>query len=716
MSNSLNQLSNSPSQISTENSLEINNPENENLERTNSNTNLEAFNIKIRPKKPTNWKEIQTTGEIPLVTNYHTSAVINNYMWVFGGFQRGHGTRDLSCLNLNTFEWKSIKYNTFLEKTRRNANIGWPSARYHHACTVANNNLFIFGGLDGKKYYNDLWKFDPETEGFEKLSDNIGPCGRDCHSLVSYKNNLYVFGGVQDKSKLLNDLWQYNLETNEWFELKPLGEKPCPRHFHTGVVIGSFMYVFGGSNGQVRLNDHFIYEFETNTWISIANSKGKIPQTRRNHTAVVKDEKIYICAGYGKAPLNDLYVYNTDTNYWSLIKDEPTFSPRHYHTSVIWENKMILFGGWNGRQLQDLHVYSIQEKPLIIEKNVIKNDMKTLFEKQEDCDINITAKDGFIGAHLCIIQARLNNWNEIKNREDEEIAITFENYFANQPLSTIKILMIFIYTDEIELEKLTQNQITDLVIISSNIGLSRLKTICENHIISSISKENFVYHLSSKNKEVISEHGTSLTKLSQETLIELFKTTTANSPIEISEIEVPKSMFFQNLSALQSEIDSHNAIEVAICAHKAILTAHSKRFGQEIFSEQNGPEIYADKTQRSVYTLRALIKFLYSGRVDHIQSNPQIALELLGAVSDYDLSTYELENVCSNIVKRSVNLNNALFILERSYETNSIDLKNYLIRFLLNNKQQVFNLPSFSNISNVSLLHEVIKELISRIN
>ena len=39
----------------------------------------------------------------------------------------------------------------------------WPGPRYGHASTIAGHALFIYGGKNGSKEYNDLFRYDFEA-------------------------------------------------------------------------------------------------------------------------------------------------------------------------------------------------------------------------------------------------------------------------------------------------------------------------------------------------------------------------------------------------------------------------------------------------------------------------------------------------------------------------------------------------------------------------
>merc|ERR1712048_1081012 len=65
-------------------------------------------------------------------------------------------------------------------------------------------------------------------------------------------------------------MWCFDLQTNQWSEIKHQGEyKPTPRSGHTSVVHGNKMYIFGGLLELTKeLNDLVIFDLETQNFYS----------------------------------------------------------------------------------------------------------------------------------------------------------------------------------------------------------------------------------------------------------------------------------------------------------------------------------------------------------------------------------------------------------------------------------------------------------------
>ena len=51
-------------------------------------------------------------------------------------------------------------------------------------------------------------------------------------SLTLLDSCLYLFGGNDETNEKLNDLWQYDLTTKQWKEIKPESEIPLVSYKH----------------------------------------------------------------------------------------------------------------------------------------------------------------------------------------------------------------------------------------------------------------------------------------------------------------------------------------------------------------------------------------------------------------------------------------------------------------------------------------------------
>lgn len=118
------------------------------------------------------WSKPQTRGRAPLPRSLHSSTMINNKMYVFGGWvplvaddskttieREWKCTNTLAVLNLDTLTWQNIN----MEAVEDNV----PRARAGHCAIGIHSRLYVWSGRDGyRKAWNnqvcckDLWYLD----------------------------------------------------------------------------------------------------------------------------------------------------------------------------------------------------------------------------------------------------------------------------------------------------------------------------------------------------------------------------------------------------------------------------------------------------------------------------------------------------------------------------------------------------------------------------
>ena len=80
----------------------------------------------------------------------HSADLVDNKIYVFRGGDGRDYLNDLHVLSIPSYEWEMIIPSNDYK----------PSSRANHSSTFLHPNLFIFGGWDGSKRLNDLYKFD----------------------------------------------------------------------------------------------------------------------------------------------------------------------------------------------------------------------------------------------------------------------------------------------------------------------------------------------------------------------------------------------------------------------------------------------------------------------------------------------------------------------------------------------------------------------------
>jgi len=173
-------------------------------------------------------------------------------LWLFSG--RGEDKNgnwgdfnDLWMYNISTNEWTWVKGSDTVCSYSSNGIYGSlgiensannPSGREQTSTTWTdnNNNLWLFGGDSWCGSFNsDLWRFNiatncwtwmkgdsiqnqPSVYGIKGVPDPANkPGSRICQaSWKSINDDFWLFGGEEYSGGFMNDLWRYNIQSNEW--------------------------------------------------------------------------------------------------------------------------------------------------------------------------------------------------------------------------------------------------------------------------------------------------------------------------------------------------------------------------------------------------------------------------------------------------------------------------------------------------------------------
>ncbi|XP_057660577.1 uncharacterized protein LOC130896456 [Diorhabda carinulata] len=192
--------------------------------------------------------------------------------------------------------------------------------------------------------------------------DNVkspAPSARSKHSSTLIGEYVYILGG-RNGNLPTKDFWKYNLVTGKWYQIKPSGDKlPCLQE-HTAVAYKDCLYVFGGEVGFSAGTETplWIYDIKLNCWKKKKTKKGVVtPKGRRGHTALVTNGSMLIYGGYQdlRGSSNELWAYHFDTESWHLISTTGKGSsecppPRHKHSAVLQGDAMWIYGGMTDLQ------------------------------------------------------------------------------------------------------------------------------------------------------------------------------------------------------------------------------------------------------------------------------------------------------------------------------------------------------------------------------
>lgn len=146
------------------------------------------------------------------------------------------------------------------------------------------NELYIFNFAELE------WNVIPKPKTCITFGKNFNyPPSIDSHRACLQEDSgmLYVMGGYigDEFGKFTNQVFRYDIKGNNWIELlwKAIdGKGPSPRSDHAMILNDKYLYIFGGTDENVRFGDLWSFEIETATWREIYVTSLK-PSVNKKH-------------------------------------------------------------------------------------------------------------------------------------------------------------------------------------------------------------------------------------------------------------------------------------------------------------------------------------------------------------------------------------------------------------------------------------------------
>ena len=297
------------------------------------------------------WSRAMVSGvKIPSL-RAHTTTPVGSNIYVFGGCDSKACFNDVYVLDADSFFWSQPRVVGDI-----------PSPLRAMTCTAVGKKLVVFGGGDGPAYYNDVYVLDTVNFRWTKpriVGDRL-PSKRRAHTACLYRNGIYIFGGG-DGVRALNDVWRLDVSDMNKMSWKlisapekgqPKQLRPKARGYHTANMVGGKLIIFGGSDGGECFDDVWVYDVEAHIWKAVT-----IPTNfrRLSHTATIVGSYLFVIGGHdGSEYSNDVLLLNLVTMTWDKRKTygSPLLG-RGYHGAVIYDSRLIILGGFDGGDVFD---------------------------------------------------------------------------------------------------------------------------------------------------------------------------------------------------------------------------------------------------------------------------------------------------------------------------------------------------------------------------
>jgi hypothetical protein len=232
--------------------------------------------------------------------------VLQNQLWVVGGYHQDGSIADIEVFDPATRLWTTIPY---------------PFTYFGQAfVTTSNGLLYAISGLEScQSLVAPVEAYDPATGTVTQKAAIPIPCYNP--GIASTPNGkIYVLGGCQPPtadpggppSAVLDAVQIFDPQTNTWSVGAPL---PSPRHQPSAIAApDGKIYVLGGFDGHAEFNRVDVYTPQTNSWQALT----PMPTARRCFAAVMASNgKIYAIGGLnGASALTTVEAFTPASNTW----------------------------------------------------------------------------------------------------------------------------------------------------------------------------------------------------------------------------------------------------------------------------------------------------------------------------------------------------------------------------------------------------------------
>lgn len=265
----------------------------------NPNTGWKRMHRQMLALSSVAWHRLHQGDTCPAARASHSMATVSWTMAIFGGgYDGGRHLDDTWVASLPSDLFEGIVW--------QQACVGTPSGRFGQSCTVVEDTLVLFGGINDHGIRQcDTWinrgvhvANAGEKSSWQLLEVAAAPGARGAHaSCFAGDSQIVVYGGIGSDGIRLKDTWILDILEKplpRWREVFSLHSPPA-RSGHTLTWIGGKrMVLFGGRGTKFEvLNDVWILDIEKKIpdWVELRAPElhpvHDYPAPRAGHSATL---------------------------------------------------------------------------------------------------------------------------------------------------------------------------------------------------------------------------------------------------------------------------------------------------------------------------------------------------------------------------------------------------------------------------------------------
>jgi len=281
----------------------------------------------------------QISAEAPLAvgrSDFTATPVAEDSVILVGGCSGTYGERHWSCVEVLDF---ALEFTPSLG-TFTSLPIA-PRPRYRHSAAVANNKLYVMGGLNaGDEAIVEIDVLDLETHQWSTLTDQLPSALSDGYAF-EFDGNVHFGGGYLSDDNYLGNQLMYKISSNG--SLTPDGvPPPKTRGDGSAIKMGGLVYLIGGfdpNNDFRKIKE--MHVFNGRVWKSIWAPRFALGDSAvaayRGRIYVIGGEKSY------QSKSNRIQVFDLTNRKWL---NGGTFDfPSLRSASFAAQGKLFVVGG-----------------------------------------------------------------------------------------------------------------------------------------------------------------------------------------------------------------------------------------------------------------------------------------------------------------------------------------------------------------------------------
>ena len=447
------------------------------------------------------WSVPEFSGTLPTGRAAHSCEIVGGYMFIIGGWDGRKALIDIFCLDISANHWyeaPAIQDSPTPRNNQASASSegmiylhgGHDGASWLSDLHILDVSSSLSGGESGiaSRLGKVSWR--------EVSTGGKAPCSRACHTLTRVGRKLYMFGGYNG-SRCFNEMDVFDIDTHTWIQPLVSGCVPIARNAHSTTAIGKSLYMFGGHSGSRHLNDLHVFNTIRMEWSQI-DACGSIPTGLRGHSASLVSGKIFVFGGYnGKERSSSLNVFDVESKTWleSLKSGDSVIPGRQRHIAVFLSlRRLLIFGGFDGKRwLSDFHSFDVSQfhdnRTNQNALNALKDLSSLVNNPQSFPDVYFVMDDGTkVAAHKGILAARSEHFRAMFCLNMSE-SKTFEISMKNCTATVFTTMLHFLYTGSFR-DLQTINQTAELLQLSDHLTIDDLKKCCEIELTNAADIQN----------------------------------------------------------------------------------------------------------------------------------------------------------------------------------------------------------------------------------